>query len=367
MNDIRIGIIGAGGIVRNRHMPGLAEIDGAKVTAVCNRSKESGETFAREYGVADVYTDWREIVDSPDIDAVLIGAYPTMHCPVTLAALEAGKHVFCQARMAMNAREAKKMRDAALEHPELVTMICPAPTGIAGDWMMRKLLADGYVGEQYAIHVTAMNDSWADPSKEFHWRIDPRQSGLNTLSIGLLVEWVHRWFGSTARIDALIKTAISKRRDPADGTMREIEYPDIVMIHGEMTSGAVARYEFSGVHQGAPEQTIEVYGRDGMLRYYPENGAIVGARNGVDLSPIAVPDDMVRRWQVEAEWIAAIRGEDPDAFPHGRGNPTFEDGLQYMDVSEGIYHSVEAGATVDLPLSDDLRDSTPSIGRFGVG
>ena len=123
MERVRIGIVGAGGIVRGRHMPGLSAIDGADVVAVCNRSRASGEQFAREYDVANVMTDWTEVVESSEVDAVLIGAFPSVHCPVTLAALAAGKHVFCQARMAMNAREALAMRDAAAASPELVTRI----------------------------------------------------------------------------------------------------------------------------------------------------------------------------------------------------------------------------------------------------
>lgn len=366
MERIRIGIVGAGGIVRDRHMPGLREIDGADVVAVCNRSKESGERAAAEYGIPSVFTDWRELVESNDIDAVLIGAYPAMHCPVTIAALEAGKHVFCQARMAMNAREARMMRDAAAKRPDLVAMICPAPNGIDGDWIMMKLLRDGYVGDQYAIRVQAMSDTWVDPEKPFHWRIDPEQSGVNTLTAGLLVEWVHRWFGPTRRIAAQTATCIAERRDPASEKMRTVEYPDIVLIHGEMASGATVKYEFSGVHRGSPQQAIEVYGSNGMLRYLPSEGTIAGAQNGEQPRPIPVPGDMVRRWQVEAEWIAAIRGENPDDAPHGRGNPDFEDGVRYMDVTEAVYHSAARGCSIDLPLSDELVANTPEIGRFGM-
>ena len=365
MERVRIGIVGAGGIVRGRHMPGLSAIDGADVVAVCNRSRASGEQFAREYDVASVMTDWTEVVESPEVDAVLIGAFPSMHCPVTLAALEAGKHVFCQARMAMNAREALAMRDAAATNPGLATMICPAPTGIAGDWMMQKLLADGYVGEQHAIRVQAMNDAWIDPETPYHWRIDPEQSGINTLAVGLLVEWVHRWFGPTERISAVTKNAISQRRDPASGDMRKVEHPDVVLINGTMSSGALVEYEFSGVHIGMSQQIIEVYGSDGMLRYLPEEDKIMGARRGEEPMPIPVPDDMVRPWDVEAEWIGAIRGENPDEWAHGRGNPTFDEGLAYMDVTEAVYHSAERGTSVDLPLGDELRNNPPAIGRHG--
>ena len=159
MERIRIGIVGAGGIVRGRHMPGFAAIESVEVTAVCNRTRQSSERFAAEFGVPRVFDDWRDLVSSKEIDAVVIGTWPYLHHPIAMAALAEGKHVFVQARMAMCAREAAEML-AASEESDRVTMICPAPTGIRGDRWMRKLIADGYLGEVHAIHVRDLKDSW---------------------------------------------------------------------------------------------------------------------------------------------------------------------------------------------------------------
>ena len=106
---IRIGIVGAGAITRERHLPGFRAIDGVKVVGVCNRHRESASRVAREFDVAKVYGNWEAMIDDDSIDAIVIGAWPYLHCPVTLAALDAGKHVLTQARMAMNAREAQRM------------------------------------------------------------------------------------------------------------------------------------------------------------------------------------------------------------------------------------------------------------------
>src|SRR5687767_15996318 len=100
---IRVGFIGAGGNSRLHHIPKLKAQPGVELTAVANRSKESGERAAKEFGIARVETDWRAIVAAPDIDAVCIGTWPYTHAEMTIAALEAGKHVLCEARMAMNA------------------------------------------------------------------------------------------------------------------------------------------------------------------------------------------------------------------------------------------------------------------------
>ena len=87
---LRIGLIGAGANTKLKHIPGFQEIDGVEITAVANRSRESGQKVADAYGIPQVFDDWKEVVNSPDVDAVCIGTWPYMHCEVTLAALAAG-------------------------------------------------------------------------------------------------------------------------------------------------------------------------------------------------------------------------------------------------------------------------------------
>src|SRR5262249_52273352 len=135
--ELRIGIVGAGQITRKRHLPGFAAIPGVRVAGVCNLHRESTGRVAREFNIRKLYGSWENLVDDDEIDAVVIGAWPYLHCPVTLAAIDAGKHVLTQARMAMNAREAQRMHDAAKEHPELAMMIVPSPYGLVGDAHVR--------------------------------------------------------------------------------------------------------------------------------------------------------------------------------------------------------------------------------------
>src|SRR5881397_1872528 len=104
---IRVGFVGAGNNTRRRHIPGFQKQPGVELVAVANRTKESGERVAREFGLARVYEDWRDLVRARDVDAVCIGTWPYMHCEITVAALEAGKHVLCEARMAMDAAEGR--------------------------------------------------------------------------------------------------------------------------------------------------------------------------------------------------------------------------------------------------------------------
>ena len=125
-DTIRIGLIGAGGNVRSRHIPGFRAQSNVEIVSVANRTRASGQAIADEFGIAKVCDGWEEVLADPNVDAVCIGTWPYLHAPVTIAALEAGKHVLCEARMAMNAAEAQAMLDCSREHPGQVAQIVPA-------------------------------------------------------------------------------------------------------------------------------------------------------------------------------------------------------------------------------------------------
>src|SRR5437870_726140 len=109
---IGIGFIGAGGIAKQRHLPGLKKVPGVELVTVANRRRETAEAVAKEWGFGSVKDDWRQVIDDPNVDAVFVTTPPYLHKEATLAALQAGKHVFTQARMAMNYADARAMYDA---------------------------------------------------------------------------------------------------------------------------------------------------------------------------------------------------------------------------------------------------------------
>src|SRR5256712_7578377 len=152
---IRVGFVGAGANTRKHHIPKLRAQPGVELVAVANRTKESSERVAREFGIPRVYDDWRNLVRAPDVDAVCIGTWPYVHCAITLAALDAGKHVLCEARMAMDAAEARRMLDGARRAPHLITQLVPAPNTLEVDATLQRLVAAGDVGEVLAVEIPA--------------------------------------------------------------------------------------------------------------------------------------------------------------------------------------------------------------------
>src|SRR5262245_37985608 len=137
---VRVAIIGAGANTRSRHIPGFRAIAGVEIVGVVNRTRESAERVARQSEIPGIYPDWRAILEDPRVDAVCIGTWPDMHCEVSCAALEAGKHVLTEARMARNAAEARRMHAAALAHPGQVAQIAPSPFGLVPDKFVRSIL-----------------------------------------------------------------------------------------------------------------------------------------------------------------------------------------------------------------------------------
>src|SRR5438093_4063347 len=112
---VRIGLIGAGNFSKLRMLPNFQRLGNVDLTLVANRSRASAEKVAAEFEIAAVADDWREVIESSDVDAVFIGTPPNVHREMTLAALEAGKHVLLQTRIAISAAEAREMHQKAEE------------------------------------------------------------------------------------------------------------------------------------------------------------------------------------------------------------------------------------------------------------
>src|SRR5436305_7682479 len=162
IKTLRVGLIGAGANMRSRHIPGLRAIDEVQIVAVCNRRPESTAAVAREHAIPHAHAHWEDMIADRDIDAVVIGTWPYLHCPITLAALAAGKHVLTEARLSLNAAEAQRMLAAARTFPKLATQVVPSPFGLKGDQVMKELIASGYLGELREVHVYSFGAALAD-------------------------------------------------------------------------------------------------------------------------------------------------------------------------------------------------------------
>jgi predicted dehydrogenase len=341
---IRVGFVGAGNNTRVRHIPGFRAQPGVELVAVANRTKESGERVAREFGIGRVYGDWRELVRAADLDAVCIGTWPYMHREITEATLAAGKHVLCEARMALDAADGRRMLAAARRAPRLVAQLVPAPHTLEVDGTIQRLLAEGYAGEVLAVEVHATQQAgFIDREAPLHWRQDIALSGLNVLNMGIWYEAMMRWVGPAARVMAMTKVAVPRRRDAA-GAWHEVRVPDHVDILATLRSGALARLRFSGVAGLAPKAEAWIFGTDGTLRLEADARRLSGGRRGdKELREIPIPPERRIGWRVEEEFVRAIRGQETIT------RTSFEDGVRYMEFTEAVSRSAAEGRAVEVP------------------
>jgi predicted dehydrogenase len=345
---LRVGLIGAGGNTKLRHIPGLQKQAGVELAAVANRTRQSGERVAQEFGIPRVADDWMEIVEDEAIDAVCIGTWPYMHAPMTIAALEAGKHVLCEARMALDADEAHAMLAAARRHPRQVAQIVPAPHTLAFDATIADMIGAGYIGDLIALDARiAAGSQFPNPGTPAHWRHDRNLSGNNVMSMGIWYEATMRWVGPAKTVFAVGQSVVAHRQDAA-GRRVAMQIPDHIDVVGRLEQGGQMRFNVSTVLGHAPaEAEVMLFGSEGTLRLAQAKGGVLAlsaGRRGEDgLKPVEIEPAKRGGWRVEEEFVNAIRGR--ETVTH----TDFQTGVRYMEWTDAVAISYRTGEAVLLP------------------
>src|SRR5213083_419136 len=327
---LRIGIVGAGSIVRARHLPAVKKHAEGEIVAVSNSTYESSEKSCHEnLPHATPLRNWPQLVALPDLDIIWIGTPPYMHSAVTISALEAGKHVFCQARMSMDLAEAEEMLAASKRYPELVTMLCPPPMGMRADLLVKKLLAENYIGHPHHVRLQSFTGNYLDPETPAHWRQKIEISGLNTLTLGIYVEVLQRWLGDITGVFARGKIIDPIREG------YEVIVPDLLTVLCSFENGAEGVLEFSGINALTSGDRLEIYGSAGALVYYFTSDVLQAGKTGDRaLHLVDIPQELEGEWRVEEDFLAAVKSKG-----RVRPHPNFEDGLQYMRVVQAVADS----------------------------
>lgn len=333
---IRIGIVGAGGIVKARHLPALLAMPEVEIVAVCNSTLESSKSFcANHLPLAEPMEHWPELVSRDDIDAVWIGTTPQLHADITCYALRAGKHVFCQARMAMDNAEAQLMWETSISNPELVAMLCPPPYGMKGDLVIKRLLSENAIGHPVQVVLHSMNAAFLDADAPAHWRQRSEISGLQVLTLGIYVEVIQRWLGDIVAVFADGAVVYGLRQG------YEVEIPDLLHVLCHFRNGARGSLIFSGVAANAPQDGVEIYGTEGTLTYNFVTDEIRLGKPGGELQTVPIPSSEAKEWTVERDFInAVLNPSDP------RPRPDFTEGTKYMRVVQAAAESMDGGDLV---------------------
>lgn len=341
---IRIGVIGAGANTRAKHIPLLQRIPGVEVVSVANRTRESSERVAREFGLERVEEDAYAVIGAADLDAVMIGTWPYLHAELTVAALRAGKHVLTEARMARDLIEARLMLTEELQHPKLVAQIVPAPFSLPFDATVVEWLDEGRLGDVREVHATCTHGALAGASALFSWRQDFDLSGKNTMFLGIYYEMVRRWMRRDPVSVVADAAVFTPKRRSAEGEMREVLIPESVTVLGKYADGARLVLHCSGVETSAPRNEIRVNGSLGALRADFAANELWFAPAGKPEQRVEIAPEKRGEWRVEEDFIDSIRQGTPVRLTD------FATGVRYMAFTEAVWDSwSHGGRRVAMP------------------
>jgi len=337
LKKIRIGFVGAGGNTRLKHIPGFRAIEGVELVAVANRSIASAEKVAREFGIGRAVAHWRDVVAASDVDAVCIGTWPNTHAELAIAALRAGKHVLCEARMARNTAEAEAMLAEARRRPELVTQLVPSPYTLRFDAKVKELFAAGVLGDLREVQATFTGGQFARADAPISWRLDREISGVNTLSLGIFYEVFLRWLDREPEWVAADAAVFTPKRRDETGALREVGTPESLTVLGRYNPSTRLVMHFSGVEAAKPRGEFRLNGSKACLWLDVLGKELWLAENGRPAEKIEVPALPDEGWNVEADFIASIRTGASVRLTD------FATGLRYMRFTEAVWKSWSGG------------------------
>lgn len=210
-DKIRIGVIGTSGYT-NRLLSMLATCEDAEIAAICGRTRSRADEMATRFQIAQVFTDYNEMIKSGQLDGVIVASPDDLHYPMVMAALQARLHVLCEKPLGLTVAQAQAMLEAAEEAgvKHLVEFtVCWMPHSR----YLHQLVQEGYIGRPTQYYFHHLGDRALDNAYE--WRWDAARSlgqlgdtGSHTIALAL-------WLGGEIRSVSAHLAAFSQRLNPA--------------------------------------------------------------------------------------------------------------------------------------------------------
>jgi predicted dehydrogenase len=383
---IRVAIIGVGGIARGQHIPGYllcaADDPAVEIAALCDADEAVLQAMGAQYGVSRLTTDYREVMAWEDIDVVSICTWPDTHHPVAMAAIAAGKHIYCEKPLARTYPLAKEMHEAA-RRAGIVTAVGFTHRLTPAAQLAHRLIANGSLGELYqltAVYSMGGVDFAGRPLTSRRTRAVTGGGPLFELGPHM-IDMVRWWTGQEiTAVCAQNRTYIKRRRWQDRDDWADVDIEDASTFLADLEGDTTCVFSHSSAITGRNfDQRVEVYGSRGALLYdqarpyelraclgeemvrlcagyglydplwglyrqeepYP---VIPVPREFVDAVPGARQGKPCRTYAPAL--MAALRGERPEILP------TFEDGARAQEVLDAVLLSAAERRWVDLPLGD---------------
>ncbi len=356
-DKIRLGFVGANIHAlwaSQSHYPALLASPDVELIAVCTTRQATAEEAREALGAKLAFSDWREMVGSPEIDAVAVVVRVPEHYGPTRAALEAGKHVYTEWPLGRTTAEAEEL--AGLARSAGVRTVIGLQSRVSPTLMqMKELLESGSVGEVLSVNVSGFRVGYSQLTSSRTWQADP-SNGANTLTIafGHVVDALRFVAGDFAQVRSLLATQSPRWYETDTQRTIEVTSPDNVLVSGRLVSGAVASVHVGAVPWAGSGFRMEVFGRDGTLvvtgsvsSQRGETLRLRGAQGTNELADLELPE---RFFSV------------PRDFP--RGDP-FNVGQMYSLFAESIRDGQSVAPTFDTAVGlhrflDAIRQSSDS-------
>jgi predicted dehydrogenase len=294
MERVRVGIIGTSGWTELMYMPALRSHPGVELTAVCSRSAESADAFAKKHGAGKSFTDYRRMLSEGGIDAVIVATPDDEHKQMVLDAAAAGLHILCEKPLANSAEDAGEML-AAAQRAGVVHMVLFTWRWQPHFQYLRKLLADGYAGRPYRAQFSLIGGWGREPT--YQWRGDGSRSNGNLGDLGSHMIDLGLWLiGDIVSLTAHAPRLVD--RSSFGGDPRPVN--DTAHLILEFANGAQGVVDVSSLANLADTLVrfvVRIDGEDGSIEvehmlFGGYDGVMVrGARRGEPaLQDLAVPD-----------------------------------------------------------------------------
>ncbi len=295
---IRLGIIGANaqlGWAPRSHLPAVVASPEFELTAVGTTRRESAEESARQFGARLAFDDYRDLVAHPDIDAVVVALRVPSHYAPTVAALNAGKHVYTEWPLGQTTAQAVEMADLA-RAKGVRNMAGLQARKAPALLYLKELVADGYVGETLSCHLSLVRGGSLERHSTRTWQRD-NELGAHTLTIaaGHSIDALRFVVGDFSHVSAVVSTQVGEWLETDTGRRVEVTSPDNVLVSGRLKNGGVASAHVASNPWAGSGLRMEIYGREGTLAASsadsPQLGDVTlsGVQGRGALQPLEIP------------------------------------------------------------------------------
>jgi predicted dehydrogenase len=343
------------------HIPALRALPAFEVRALGTTRMDSAQAAAEAFGVAQAFDNHADLVNAPGVDLVAVTVKVPHHRALVLAALEAGKHVYCEWPLGNGLAEAEEMAALAKAKGVHAVVGLQARTAPVMGYV-RDLVADGYVGRVLSTTLVGSGMNWGamiDPPNAY---TADRANGATMLSIpfGHTIDAVCQALGEFTEVEAVLANRRTRFTLVPDNVEMPMTAHDQVLVQGRLGDGITASIHYRG---GMPRGTgllWEINGTEGDLRVTAMGGhaqllplSLSGARGDAQaLEPMEVPDRYL--WtaadpnpvvQNVAQVYALLAGDIAEGTHKA---PTFEDAVRRHRLLDAIERAAESGRRQSL-------------------